>query len=1111
MQYRPAFQRPVRASQSCYRFSRLSLYRIVFCFGMCFGLLATVGWAQADASSANSKASQPARPMHIVPFGPPTPRQHPRAAGSPPVIPYWGGPVISNIHVVEVFWGSFVDAGTTNGLQQFFTDVTNSSYFDLLNEYSTLGLVGQGGAPGTNQAVGRGVFDGKFTITPSVCPGGSGNPTCTLTDTQIQNELLNQRSNLPAPVVDSQGHFNSIYLIYFPPGVHILLGNAPSCANGGFCAYHSSTGISGQPNLPYGVFPDFGPTSACSQGGCGVNTAANDLTSATSHEIGEAVSDVQVNLAPNFAPPLAWSDGPEIGDLCNQQQTQISAGGNTYTVQKMWSNLQNGCVAAPADFVLTTATDAVPGKAFNLTVTADANGTLPLFNDTVHFTSSDAQAVLPADYTFDPAADNGAHTFSVTLKSLGSQTISVADTRASVITGKTTISVSHNPDLTIASTHAGNFTQGQTGAAYMLTALNDGDLPTAGTATVTDTLPSDLTATAISGTGWACTLATLTCTRADALAAGASYPPITLRVNVSTTAAASIVNMATVSGGGEVNTFNDVSRDPTTVVQLGDLSIMSADGGGFSQGQIGATYTLTANNVGNGPTAGLVKVVDALPAGLTATGMAGAGWTCVLGTLSCTRSDVLAPGGFYPAITVTVNVSLNAPSTVTNTATVSGGGEVNTANDVALDVTSITGPVPDLTVTSSHSGKFTQGQSGNKYSLVVSNIGPQATSGAVTVSETMPTAALISTGISGSGWTCTLATFTCTRNDVLPPGPNSSYPAITVTVTALPSATGTAVNTAMVSGGGELNTANDQANDLTDFNPHANVGITAIYNPFSQGQIGAIYAFAVYNDGGLPTSGTVTFTDTLPAGLTATGIGGTGWNCTLGSLTCSRNDPLATAYPFINLTVNVAANAPSSVTNVAVASWAGDIYPADNTSTDPTTIVPLIAVSGTGAQTVKAGGAAVFGFTIVSALPGTVNLSCSGLPNESTCSFNPASVTGTASTTLTISTTAPSAGAVHTQSPPDSTPLSAVLFPILGLAVLTLGLKKPVRVRLRLVTCAASLAIIVSMSGCGGSSSGPPPPPPNPGTTPGTYTIAVTANNPTAGLQGTTTVTLTVQ
>src|SRR5262249_38345753 len=85
------------------------------------------------------------------------------------------------------------------------------------------------------------------------------------------------------------------------------------------------------------------------------------------------------------------------------------------------------------------------------------------------------------------------------------------------------------PDPTITMTHTGNFSRGQTGATYTITVSNVGFGPTSGTVTVTDTLPNvqnTLAPTAISGTGWSCTLATLTCTRSDALASGSSYPAI---------------------------------------------------------------------------------------------------------------------------------------------------------------------------------------------------------------------------------------------------------------------------------------------------------------------------------------------------------------------------------------------------------------------------------------------------------------------------------------------------------------------------------------------------------------------------------------------------------
>src|SRR5207249_291753 len=88
------------------------------------------------------------------------------------------------------------------------------------------------------------------------------------------------------------------------------------------------------------------------------------------------------------------------------------------------------------------------------------------------------------------------------------------------------------------------------------------------------------------------------------------------------------------------------------------LTIMKSHTGNFIQGQAGAVYTITANNVGTGPTSGTITVIDTLPVGLTATGMTGTGWSCALATLACTRSDALASGASYPAITATTRFHL---------------------------------------------------------------------------------------------------------------------------------------------------------------------------------------------------------------------------------------------------------------------------------------------------------------------------------------------------------------------------------------------------------------------------------------------------------------------
>jgi tartrate-resistant acid phosphatase type 5 len=82
------------------------------------------------------------------------------------------------------------------------------------------------------------------------------------------------------------------------------------------------------------------------------------------------------------------------------------------------------------------------GTSFTVTVTArDGQGNVATgYRGTVHFSSSDAPAVLPGDYTFT-AVDNGQHTFDVTLKTAGGQTVTAADTVTSSLTGSTTITV----------------------------------------------------------------------------------------------------------------------------------------------------------------------------------------------------------------------------------------------------------------------------------------------------------------------------------------------------------------------------------------------------------------------------------------------------------------------------------------------------------------------------------------------------------------------------------------------------------------------------------------------------------------------------------------------
>jgi uncharacterized protein (TIGR03437 family) len=349
------------------------------------------------------------------------------------------------------------------------------------------------------------------------------------------------------------------------------------------------------------------------------------------------------------------------------------------------------------------------------------------------------------------------------------------------------------PDLSITKTANGTFVAGQTGTYTIVVsnALSAG--PTTAPVTVTDSMPTGLTAVSATGDGWACTVgATVTCTRSDVLAPGASYPPITLTVNIDPNPPSSVTNIATASGGGD-NTPNVNPPNPTPINGPADLSIIKTRNTTLTPGQP-ATYTIVVSNAANaGPTTGTVTVSDTLPPGLTAVSASGPGWTCTTGpTVTCTRSDVLAPGASYPPITLTVNVAADAPLTTSNSACVAGGGDQSGANNCGSD------PLPPantcLSIAATAGPNFGSGLTG-AFSVVVSNPpGTAASSGKVVVAGATP---LFTTPISatGTGWDCTVLTqaIACSRSDSLAPG--AQFPPIAVLVkftSQAPGSTGTA-------------------------------------------------------------------------------------------------------------------------------------------------------------------------------------------------------------------------------------------------------------------------------------------------------------------------------
>jgi uncharacterized repeat protein (TIGR01451 family) len=287
---------------------------------------------------------------------------------------------------------------------------------------------------------------------------------------------------------------------------------------------------------------------------------------------------------------------------------------------------------------------------------------------------------------------------------------------------------------------------------------------------------------------------------------------------------------------------------------------------------------------------------------------------------------------------------------------------------------------------------------------------------------------------------------------------------------------------------------------------------------FVRPQTGATYTITVSNIGGADTSALITMNDTLPAGLTATDLSGTNWNCTLSPLQCTRGDVLfaGTSFEPITLTVNVAANAPSSVTNTATVSGGSEANTANDSASDVTQIDAALQMAAQTANlTVAAGNTTSTKLNVnYNGSLGAVTFACSGLPAASTCSFNPASVTtaGTTPVTLTIATTVRSTVIPQPNSVP---PQFTILLGLLGLTALALALARTKNSKLRLATASAGLALLL-LAGCGVNNSPTPGPTPTPGpkglgTPAGTSAVIVTASSASGGATATSTVNLTVQ
>jgi hypothetical protein len=413
---------------------------------------------------------------------------------------YFGGPIISNVQVVQVLYGSGsynaqVAGASSPTMGNFFADITTTGLITLMQQYNT-NISG-----GTGQVFGNGTFGGLFQIVPSSANNGS-----TITDAQIQSEILAQitAGHLPAPVIDATGHPNTIYMIYFPPGKTISQGGSSSCVAGGFCAYHGTTStLFNGKNVLYGVMPDMQAGSGCATG-CGSSTTFNNYTSVTSHELVEAMTDAFVGIATTFAAPLAWYDqtNGEIGDICNGQQGTYVANGTTYTIQLEFSNAANNCVNFPAqstpNFTLSaspTSLNVTQGTSGSSTITVTPSGG---FTGSVTLSTSALPAGVTATFGTNPTTGSSTLTFTASsTATTGTSTITITGVNGTLThttSVSLTISAVATPNFSLSASPTSLTVKQGTSGATTITETPSGGF-TGSVTLSTSALPSGVTAT----------------------------------------------------------------------------------------------------------------------------------------------------------------------------------------------------------------------------------------------------------------------------------------------------------------------------------------------------------------------------------------------------------------------------------------------------------------------------------------------------------------------------------------------------------------------------------------------------------------------------------------
>lgn len=421
-------------------------------------------------------------------------------------------------------------------------------------------------------------------------------------------------------------------------------------------------------------------------------TAANTFTNSATVSSTESANGFDTNTANNTATETTATEATVDLAITKTDSVDPVAPGETFTYTIVATN--NG----PSDATLVNVTDNIPdGIQINsatstvgtVTIPASAQDTTSANNDDLTLAIGNLASGGTVTITVNATVLPDARGTLTNVATIGSTDTSLNETNTANNTATETTTLTPSIDLRVTKSDSIDPAIAGNSLTYTIIVTNDGP-STATNVSLSDTLPSGVTFTSVTSSQGTASQASGVVTASIGTLDPAESATITLIVGVNGDTRGTLTNTASVTATEtESDTTNNSATATTTINGSVDLAITKSDSVDPTAAGGALTYTITVTN--NGPsTATNVQMTDTLPAELSFTS-----GTSTVGTVSNVGNAVTAnigtlASGASATVTLNTTVGATATGTLSNTANVtSTETDTNTANNAATEPTTL--------------------------------------------------------------------------------------------------------------------------------------------------------------------------------------------------------------------------------------------------------------------------------------------------------------------------------------------------------------------------------------------------------------------------------------